>query len=286
MKKIYRENPEYDTVVVCTEHAFAFIEMYTAWRAGIKTRAAWSHFSDYQGRSKIKRQANFLARPLLRLFTNLFLACTPAAGKWLFGKQNCTIINNAIDMDKFAFDDLEQSDIRKKHGIEGKFVMGMIARLVPVKNHRFALDVFAKSVRDCENTAFMVIGDGELRAELEAHAAQLDISSRVIFTGAVHNSHEYYSALDLLLVPSFHEGLTLVAIEAQAAGLPLLLSDTVTRDAKISKIAFFKSLQDGAESWAKTALVFKSYKRIPMDLSDSGFHIKTEAVKLQKILGE
>jgi glycosyltransferase involved in cell wall biosynthesis len=285
MRKLYREHPEYDTVVVCTEHAFAFLEMYAAWRGGVKNRGAWSHFSDYQGRSRLKRRLNFFARPFLRLFANLFLACTPAAGRWLFGRKRCMIVNNAVDLDRFAFDDSARGRIREQHGIGQAFAMGMMARLVPVKNHQFAFDVFAKGLQRGMNAVFLVIGDGELRGELEAYAKELGIAERVIFTGAVKNPHGYYSALDLLLGPSFHEGLTLVAVEAQAAGLPILVSDTVTRETKISDLVLFKSLQDGANDWAAAAEKLATHKREAVNLADSGFHIKTEAHKLQQILG-
>ena len=284
MKKLYREHPEYDTVIVCTEHAFAFIEMYTAWRAGVKTRAAWSHFSDYQGRSRLKRHANTIARPFLRMFTNIFLACTPDAGRWLFGKQNCHIINNAIDLDKFKFNKDTRDNIRKKHGLQDEFTIGMVARLVPVKNHHFALDVFGEPCHRRENTAFLIIGDGELRAQLEAYATNLGIADRVIFTGAVSNVHEYYSALDLLLVPSFHEGFGITAVEAQASGLPVLISSTAPQEVKISELACFKDLKDGAEAWAKAITTFKSHKREPINLTASGFQIATEAAKFQDLI--
>jgi glycosyltransferase involved in cell wall biosynthesis len=277
MKKIYAN---YDFIIVCTEHAFAFIELAVAWASGVKTRAVWSHFADYQGNSRIKRRAHFFARPFLRLFANLFFACTQDAARWLFGRlskntrKNFFIINNAIDLQKFCFCPDAREKIRKQHLLGDKPTIGIVGRLTAVKNHAFALEIISQIP-----SVLLIIGDGELRAELE------DMSNeRVIFTGAVENIHEYYSALDFLIVPSFHEGFSLVAIEAQAAGLPVLLSDKIPHEAKITALARTKNLKDGAQAWAQEIISVKNHKRTAVDLTDSGFDIKTESKKFQEIL--
>jgi len=290
MRKIYAEG-KHDVVIVCTEHSFAFIELFTAWLSGVKTRVAWSHFSDYQGDSRLKRQANIFARPLLRLFTNVFFACTEDAGRWLFGKyfgknlhkMNFHIINNAIDLKKFAFDFALREKKREELKLGNNFAIGIAGRLMGVKNHNFALETFAKLHAIEKDSTLLIIGDGELRRTLEGQAKRLGISKNVIFTGAVGNINEYYQALDLLLIPSFHEGLTLVAVEAQACGLPVLLSNTVSAATKISDTAYFKSLHDGAASWAEKILSFRPHQRATADLSGSGFEISTEAEKFYNI---
>ncbi|MCL1863010.1 MAG: glycosyltransferase [Defluviitaleaceae bacterium] len=304
MRRLYKKHPEYDKVIVCTEHALAFIEMAVAWACGVKTRVAWSHFSDYQGASRVKRWAHYLARPFLRLFANLYFACTADAGRWLFGKKyvdkylshtwpdftltRCVdlhkkqfhIINNAIDLGKFSFSKEIRNKIRDKFNIGEQFAIGMVARLTAVKNHDFALDV----INELSEGVFLVIGDGKLKSQLVEKVERLNLTERVIFTGAVDNPGDYYQALDLLLIPSLHEGLTLVAIEAQAAGLPVLLSDTITDEIKISNYAHFLSLEEGAEYWAKTAASLKKSERASPDLSSSGFHISHEVEKFREVL--
>jgi len=279
MRKIYKK---YDTVIVCSEHAFAFIELATAWSCGVKTRAVWSHFSDYQGSSRLKRQANFFAQPFLRLFANLFLACTNDSARWLFGKnfKKFHIIRNAMDLDKFKFNPEARKKIREKHGISNKYVLGITGRLSRVKNHSFALDVFFALKN--KNAVLLIVGDGELREEIEAKATQ--ISTEIIFAGKVDSTSEYYQAMDLLLIPSFHEGLPLVTIEAQAASLPVIMSDAIPTEAKITDNAFFISLQDGADAWAKKITEIKTDTRTIIDLTNSGFDIKNETKKFQKIL--
>ncbi|MCL2578293.1 MAG: glycosyltransferase [Defluviitaleaceae bacterium] len=279
---------KYDTVIVCSEHAFAFIELAVAWSCGVKTRAAWSHFSDYQGTSRLKRQANFFAQPFLRLFGNLFLACTKDAGRWLFGKsfKKSHIINNAMDLEKFKFNLEAREKIREKHEISNKYIIGITGRLSWVKNHAFALKVFRRL--RMEDAVLLIVGGGELREEIEAKAALLNISHKVIFAGKVESTADYYQAIDLLLIPSFHEGLPLVTIEAQAASLPVIMSDAIPPEAKISEYACFMSLKDGAEAWAEKILEIKESasknKRAVIDLKNSGYHITSEAKKLQEFL--
>jgi len=318
MCEIYR-NHDYDTVIVCTEHAFAFIELAVAQFCGVRTRAVWSHFSDYQGASKWKRRANFLARPILRFFANLFLACTNDAAKWLFGcagrtantvgtsasgrvlskpglvcgsvkklglvrgfvKKPFYIVNNAIDPKEFAYCPLAREKIRSFHNISGKFVIGMVGRLVPVKNHAFALQIIS---RLDENFVLLLVGDGELRSELEALAPP-----NVIFAGKRENVAEYYQAFDMLILPSLHEGFGLVAIEAQAASLPVLLSSAVPQETKITPLAYSLSLEDGVDAWVRQLRTQKedTCTRILSnsdDFENSGFHIVSEAKKLQEIL--
>jgi glycosyltransferase involved in cell wall biosynthesis len=280
MRKIYRDE-KYDFAIVCSEHSFAFLELFVAWLSGVKTRAAWSMFSDYTGRSKVKRAAHFFARPLMRLFSNLRFACSANAGQWLFGKK-FIIINNAIDLDVFKFNRENRNireKIREKHELTDEFTIGIAGRLSAVKNHAFALEI----IKECEtDTVLLIVGDGELRAEIEKKAYEID--RKIIFTGRVDSIAEYYFAIDLLLIPSFHEGLSLVAIEAQASGIPVLLSDTITPEIKICELAHFISLDSGAKTWAEKIADLKKHERTAMDFKTSGYDIKEEAKKLQKIL--
>jgi glycosyltransferase involved in cell wall biosynthesis len=285
MRKIYKQHPEYETVIVCTEHAFSFIELLTARLCGVKTRAAWSHFADYQGRSKIKRRLHFLARPPVRVFGNLFLACSKDAGVWLFGrsvsrKKNFHIIKNAFDLDKFAYNAEKRGAIRAQLGLNGEFTVGVVGRLVPVKNHAFALEIFA---RIYEAATLVIIGVGEMKDEITAKATQLGIMDKIIFIGTVDNIHDYYQGLDAMLFPSLHEGFGIVALEAQAAGLPVLLSEGVPKEAAVCSLARHMNLSDGAQAWADAVLQMKDIKREKTDLTASGYHINDAAEEFRSV---
>ncbi|MCL2187395.1 MAG: glycosyltransferase [Defluviitaleaceae bacterium] len=293
MRALYKKYPEYNTVVVCSEHSFAFIELAVAWLSGVKTRAAWSHFSNYQGASRVKKLAHFIARPLLCLFANIFLACTQNAGEWLFGGtfspllKNHHIIKNAIDFTNFAFDPAVRERSRQLHGIPNEaFVLGVVGRLTPVKNHAFVLEVLKQLQNGSApvNVYLLLVGDGELRAQLESEAKHLQASGRVIFAGQAESA-SYYSAFDAFLLPSLHEGLPLAALEAQAAGLPALISTTVTKEVKISESVDFLPIDGGVQPWVQkiTALQAVKHNRI-VDLSQSEYNIKNAAAKLRSIL--
>jgi glycosyltransferase involved in cell wall biosynthesis len=283
MRNLYKRHREYKTVIVCTEHSFAFIELLVAWLCGVKTRAAWSHFSDYQGKSKIKRRMHFLTRPLMGLFGNLFLACTKDAGRWLFGKtvlrnKRFYIIKNAVDMDRFNYNPQIRKEYRGKLNLNNRFAIGIIGRLTPVKNHTFVLHTFLRFSERDDNAVLLIIGDGELRGFLEKQAERLNIANKVIFTGRVDDTHHYYQALDVLLLPSFHEGFPMVAVEAQAAGLPVILSDTLSQEVAFTPLAQYKSLSAGTDAWTDAILKLKNKKRSAVDLAGSGFLI-TEATE-------
>jgi len=278
MRALYRTHRAYETVIVCSEHAFAFIELAVAWACGIKRRGAWSHFSDYQGASKIKRLAHFLARPFLRWFANIRLACSTNAGKWLFGRGPVQIVKNAIDLEKFAFYPQARAEMRKALGLgEHQFAIGIIGRLTPVKNHAFALRELALMHKQRIDAVLLFIGDGELREELEAQA-----NERVLFTGAVaaQDMPRYYAALDWIWMPSLHEGFPMTAIEALASGLCLFVSDTITREvAAIDRVRFLP-LEEGA--WAYED-IWPSTRTADV-IGHIDYDIKKEAQRLRALL--
>ncbi|MCL2603648.1 MAG: glycosyltransferase [Defluviitaleaceae bacterium] len=296
MRDLYRKRDSYGkhiykTVIVCTEHSFAFIELLTAKMCGVRVRAAWSHFSDYQGASRLKRRLHFITRPLMRLFGNLFLACTKDAGKWLFGRsvlrdRRFHVINNAIDLDRFKYNPAVRAAMRDKLGLGGKFAVGIVGRLAPVKNHAFALEVFAQISEKDDTAAFVIIGVGELEDEITANAARLGITDKTRFIGMAGDLPGYYQAMDALIVPSLHEGFGIVALEGQAAGLPTLLSEGVPLAAAVCNLARHMNLSEGTEAWADVILTMKGIERKEIDLTASGFHITEAASKFRKIILE
>jgi glycosyltransferase involved in cell wall biosynthesis len=286
MRRLYKANRQYDTVIVCTEHAFAFIEMLVAWWCGVKVRGAWSHFSDYTGGKGHKRRAHFLARPLLRLFANRWLACTRESGEWLFGSHGVKlrsfhIIPNAIDPAAYAFDKDIRLNLRNElRADEGTLLLGIIGRLAPVKNHAFALEVFVRVLKREPAARLFIIGDGEEREALKKQSAALGITGSVTFTGAVENTRDWYCALDVVLLPSLHEGLPMVAVEAQAAGVPVLLSDTLSREVAITSLARY--VRADITSWVDAIFARLGAPRDGEDSTVSEFSIG-QAEKKKKI---
>ena len=288
MRQLYKQHPEYQTVIICTEHSFAFIELAVAWFSGVRTRGAWSHFSDYQGASRLKRVLHFLTRPLMRVFGNFFLACSTEAGSWLFGKKvlhdkRFHVVKNAIDVSRFTFNPEARLKKREALGLNDHFVIGMVGRITAVKNHAFALSVFEKlQALSPTPTTLLIIGDGEEKDNLKTYAPE-----NVIFTGAVNDPHHYYPAFDVLLLPSLHEGFPVVAVEGQAAGLPVIMSDTLSREVGISSLAQYVALKE--EAWVDAILAVQAdtkreRPREEITLINEGYDIHVAVKGFRKLI--
>lgn len=196
-----------------------------------------------------------LQLPLKRQADYLF-ACSKEAGEWLFGKkavrsERFHVIPNAIDTERFRFDPVLRESVRKDLGVEERFVIGHVGRMTREKNHAFLLRIFQELLKRKSNAVLFLLGDGELREQLTKEAATLGISSWVTFFGARTNVSDYYQAMDAFVFPSTWEGLGIAALEAQAAGLPCLIADTVPRAVDIGAgLVAFLPLSKPAAEWA------------------------------------
>ena len=154
-----------------------------------------------------------ILRPFSKLYANNYFACTEYAGKWLFGKKvverkELNVINNAIDLKKFEFNENIRGDLRKELGIkEDVLVIGHVGRFMKQKNHDFLIDVFNELIKKNENSILMLIGQGPLLNEMKQKVRDLSIEDKVKFIGQVTNVEKYYNIMDVFLFPSIYEGL-------------------------------------------------------------------------------
>lgn len=186
----------------------------------------------------------FLKRKFIRL------ACSREAGGWMFDNRFFKVIPNAIDIAKYQYNDEFRREIRERYALNDEYIIGQIGRLIPLKNQVFSLRVLSKLREKAPHlkTKLMIVGEGPEKQNLMNLVAHLHIEDEVIFSGAVHNINEYYSAFDSFIMPSLFEGLALVSVEAQAAGLKTMVSDTVTREVNISGTVTFLPL-DNVSKW-------------------------------------
>lgn len=211
-------------------------------------------------------------------------ACGVNAGKWLFGNDNSTIMKNAIDTSKFIFDTETRNKFRKEYNLQNKFVVGNVARFNEQKNHVFLIDIFAEIHKKNENTVLMLVGDGELRKEIEDKVEKLGLTNNVIFTGVKSNINELLMAMDVFLFPSLFEGLGIVLIEAQATGMKCFTSkDVVPIEAKLTDLVEYIPLKKSDEYWAEKVLVNINSERKNMQsqIEKAGYDIKTTAKWLE-----
>ena len=217
------------------------------------------------------------------------IACSEASGQWLYGKYPYTLLNNAIELDCFRFQDALREQYRSEFGIqEGEFLIGHIGHFTEPKNHFFLIDVFA-AFRALEPASkLLLISDGPRFRQVQEKVADMGLQDAVIFAGRRSDVAGIYSAMDLFILPSCWEGLPLVMVEAQANGLPVLVSDVVTREAKCLDRVWYKSLGDGAESWAESLRQLRNQGFDRRDdvraaIGAKGFDIVAEAEILRNI---
>lgn len=224
----------------------------------------------------------FNKRRIENLATDYF-ACSKDAGHWMFGKQKFKIIKNAIDINKFSYNNTIRKNYRKGLNIENKFVIGNVARFLPSKNHSFLLDIFKKILEKDEDSVLLLIGEGRTKLEIRKKAEQLEIQDRVIFLGRRNDVNHLMQAMDVFIFPSFYEGLGVTLIEAQTSGLPCIASDTIPKESNITGNIQYLSLKLNEKYWAEKVYCLKQNKRKDASnrVKQSGYDIKSVALDIQ-----
>lgn len=273
-------------IVHSNMNALSVFPLFAAYLAGVPVRILHNHSTDTKA-EPLRTLVKHLLRPFAKLFANQYWACSRLAGGWMYGKKavkegKVTIINNAIDLKKFAFDEAKRKKLRDELGLQDCFVIGHVGRFMKQKNHDFLVDIFAEVAKKQDNAKLLLIGDGPLREQIENKVKTLGLDEKVIFTGVRSDVADLYNAMDVFVLPSFYEGLPVVGVEVQANGLPFLCSSNVTREILISDRIELLKLEDGMKTWAEKILAFVNKKRImaSKDISKSGFDIEVEAKKL------
>ncbi|MCQ2104882.1 MAG: glycosyltransferase family 1 protein [Fibrobacter sp.] len=211
-------------------------------------------------------------------------ACSEDAGQWIYGKSSFTVLKNAIDSQQYIYSEEKRALIRKEFSLDGEFVVGNIGRLTEQKNQSFVIDVFAKFYQKYPNSVLIIVGVGKLENFLKNKVDSLGLSGCVRFTGARSDIPSILSAMDLFIFPSLFEGLGIVAVEAQAAGLKTICSDRVPREAKVSNLIEYLSLEAPMDVWVDRMLdSCETSERMNMrdNIITEGYDIKTTSEWLQ-----
>ena len=293
--KLFKEK-NYD-IVHSNINTLSVFPLRMAAKAGIKIRIAHSHSTSNPKEWKKNLLKNIL-RPFSKKYANVYFACSELAGRYLFGDKafdegKVTIINNAIDIEKFKYN--EKIRKRKRNEIaqrnpeakinDNTLIVGNIGRMVAQKNQTFLIDIFYEVHKLNENSILLIIGQGPLKEMLHDKVQRLNLQSHVLFLGQRQDANEIYQAMDVFCLPSLYEGLPVVGVEAQANGLLCELSSSMTKETKILDTTRFTSLNKSAEKWAKIILRdYKNYKRkdAEKEMTEKNFNIKVEAEKLEK----
>lgn len=229
--------------------------------AGAPVRISHSHLVLYP--KGIKKLVYGCFKVLSTVTATDLFACGPAAGEYLYGKEKCQqgkvhILYNAIDCEAFRFDGTAREKLRKKLGVgEKTVVLGNVGRFTPQKNQLFLLEVFKLYHEINPDSRLLLVGDGPMLAEVQEKSAMYGLSDCVVFTGGTTAVSGWYMAMDAFVFPSIYEGLGIAALEAQAAGLPVLASTEVPKEASQSSEMVFFPLEKGAMAWAEQLSLLK-----------------------------
>lgn len=259
----------------------AFVILKLAKSKGIST-IVHSHTSSSERGMKAKLKTYL--RNKMRNMADYRFACSQNAGEWMFNDLEFTVLNNAVDISRFIFTEKERDEVRKQLSCDGMLLFGHIGRFIYEKNHQQILEIFAEIHARNMNTRLLLVGDGPLRAQIVDLANQMKLEDSIIFTGIRSDVPALLSSMDVFLFPSIFEGLPLTLVEAQASGLPCLVSDTVTDEVKITDSLVFMSLERPASEWAERALdMAKNHVRgdTSEDIIKAGYDIKETAKWLQ-----
>ena len=227
--------------------------LFAAKMAGAKIRILHNHATANSGEG-IKTILKYVLRPFAKLFATNYCACSENAARWMYGsnwKRRCHIIYNAIDLNAFCFDaDIRQAFRKKLRCDDSQLVVGHVGRMEYAKNQSFLLDVFSDLLKNIPHAVLLILGDGSLKPMLMKKATDLGIKEAVRFLGVQSNVNQWMQAMDVFVFPSWYEGLGMAAIEAQAAGLPVIASKYVPEEAAVTDRILFKGIEDGAEDWS------------------------------------
>lgn len=284
--KFFKMHPEYK-VVHGHMPSFSFIFMGAARYCGVPVRINHSHNSSHN--KSLKGIVEGLLTKLVKInATNLF-ACSNLAGHYMYGKSKFTVIHNAIDVEKFRYNELVRNEVRKELGIEDKFVVGHIGRFNLQKNHTFLLDIIKGLLEKRRDVVLLLAGTGELLDEILNKARSIGIEKNVIYLGVRGDTERLYQAMDVFVLPSLFEGLPVVGVEAQASGVPFLLSDTITREVGLIDEVKYLPIDKGTTPWvdALAAIDGNSNRRESYRIvADKGYDIHQETERIVKIYTE
>ncbi len=223
-------------------------------------------------------------------YGDAFAACSTAAADWLFGdavaREKVQIFNNAIDTARFAFDPVVRERVRKELELEKAFVVGHIGRFTYQKNHEFLLLSFACLRKKRPDAVLLLVGGGDLEPEVRRQAAVLGVEDALRFLGLRDDVQELMQAMDVFALPSRFEGLGLVLIEAQTAGLRAVASTAVPPEAKVTELLTYLPLESGPEIWADELLkAADGYERTNRrrQIMEAGYDLSGQAARIEQL---
>lgn len=281
----------YDVIVLNTNSLEYVFPLVLGKIFGIPVRVIHSHNSGFENKQGLARRLLVgMNKKLLAWSANLRFACSQFAGQWMFKDNPYHVIYNAIDIHKYDADLIVREETRNALGLHTELTLLHVGRFSYQKNHSFLLDIFKEVHRIQPNSVLLLVGDiteeSEFLTEVKRKIKAYGLENVVRLLGRRDDVNKIMQAADVLVMPSFFEGLTVVGIEAQASDLPLLLSDTVTKELGLLPSTQFISLEAGPTAWAEAIVNSKQHNRQSRyeELKAAGYDIGNETERVEKLL--
>ena len=281
----------YDVIVLNTNSLEYVFPLVLGKVFGIPVRVIHSHNSGFENKQGLARRLLVgMNKKLLAWSANLRFACSQFAGKWMFQDNPYHVIYNAIDIHKYDANSIDREETRDALGLHTELTLLHVGRFSYQKNHSFLLDIFKEVHAIQPNSVLLLVGDtteeSEFLTEVKRKIKDYGLENSVRLLGRRDDVNKIMQAADVLVMPSFFEGLTVVGIEAQASDLPLLLSDTVTKELGLLPSTQFISLEAGPTVWAEAVLNSKQHNRQSRyeELKAAGYDIENETERVEKLL--
>lgn len=280
-KKLLQDHPEWKIIHGHhTSTAFIYLKL-----AKNSKRVTIAHSNIAGGDFSVKSAVKRLLRYPLRYLADYLFACSDGAAKWMFGSKakRALILKNSIDTAQYTFNAQAREEKRKELQLGGRFVIGHVGRFRRMKNHTFLLKVFKEVHETDENAVLLLVGDGRLRRKLEKRVKRLGLTDNVVFAGIRKDVPQLLQAMDVFVFPSLYEGIPMALVEAQASGLPCVVSQNIHPQIKITDGLLFMSLRKPPKEWAKAVLALKSRKRSDTsgEVKRAGYDMRENAKVLE-----
>ena len=281
MKQFFSAHPEYN-IVHSHIDAMSFFPLWAAKMNDVPIRIAHSHSSKLD--KDLKLPIKFVALKNIPRVANLNCACGKKAGEFMFPKQQFQVIHNAIDTERYERNELVRNKKRSELGIDNEFVVGHVGRYCYIKNQMFLIDIFVEVLKKNPRSLLMLVGSGEDEEKIKTKAKSLGVLKKILFLKDRDDVNELYQVMDCFVLPSLFEGLPLVGVEAQVAGLRCVVSDRVSNEVKLTDNLELLPLDAGASIWADRICTHTDTHKVNNELFASlGYDIKTEAIKLERL---
>ena len=281
LKRFFNEHPEYKIVHV-HQDCLSSVALQCAKECGVPVRIAHSHSSNAVKDIKYPIKLHYMKK--MPMYATDLFACGKQAGVWMFGGKRYESVRNAIDTVKYQYSSEIADQVKNEFGLSNNIIIGHVGNFTPAKNHSFLLSVFQDILKLEPLAKLLLVGGGEGFNSAQDKVKAMGIQNQVVFTGVRADVNRLMQAMDVFVFPSLYEGLPVTMVEAQASGLPCIISDNVSDECIVtSGLVTSKRLDESPAEWAEHILkqVHQPRENHIEEIKSAGYDIETAAKKLE-----